>query len=214
MDDMSIVNKCNNEFTMLSPRRRLQLVQSVEHCIKNNIEGDFVEIGVWRGGAIMIMLYKLLQMGVKDRHVHLYDTFTGMTEASVHDVCSADGSSAMNPSTFDSVKCESSFDLTFKNVESVGYPMEFIHFHKGDIRQVGLDDVPPKIALLRLDNDWFELYKFELPVFEPKVSTNGIVIIDDYNWWNGCKKAVDEYLVTIGGRRLHSVEETVFWVAL
>lgn len=212
MDDRSIIEKCNNEYTMLSVHRRIQLIQCVEHVITNNIEGDFVEIGVWRGGAIMIMLYKLLQMGVKDRHVHLFDTFSGMTEASPEDVCK-NGADAMNSDVFEEVKCVSPFDLTYKNVESVGYPMDLIHFHVGDIRKVKSDDVPPKIALLRLDNDWFELYKFELPIFEPKVPRFGVVIIDDYDWWNGCKKAVDEYLKTIGGRKLHQVEETVFWLS-
>jgi hypothetical protein len=209
MNDEQIVSVCDTNYTMLSPERRMQLVRSVEHVIQNDIPGDFVEIGVWRGGAIMIMLYKLLQLGVQDRHIHLYDTFSGTTEASVEDTC-IDGRCATDPAVFETVKCEAEYDLVYKNIQSVGYPMDRIHFHIGDIRNVAVSDIPDIISLLRLDNDWYELYAFELPLFEPRVSYGGIVIIDDYGWWNGCKKAVDEYIGTMV--ELYHVQETAWWI--
>lgn len=210
MNDTQIVSVCDTSVTMLSPERRMQLVQAVEHVITHNIPGDFVEIGVWRGGAVMIMLYKLLQLGVTDRHVHLYDTFSGMTEASAEDVC-VDGRCATDPHVFDTVKCDAEYALVVENIQQVGYPMENIHFHVGDIRTV--NTIPENISLLRLDNDWYELYAFELPLFEPRVSDSGIVIIDDYGWWNGCKKAVDEYIVTIPSPiDLHHVQDTTWWI--
>ena len=209
MNDDEIINLCNNDYTMLSSARRKQLLNSVEYVIKNDIEGDIIEIGVWRGGAVMIILYKLLQLGITNRHVHLYDTFNGMTEASNEDIC-IDGRKATDKDVFDSVRCENSYEIVYQNVKNTGYPMEFVHFHKGDIRHVKLDDIPTKISLLRLDNDWYELYKFELPIFEPMVTYNGIVIIDDYNWWNGCKKAVDDYIY---GKNYETflAEETLWW---
>ncbi len=210
LDDDEILSVCNNDYTMLSVARRKQLLEAVEHVVKNNIKGDLIEIGVWRGGAIMIMLYKLLQMGVADRHVHLYDTFNGMTEASNEDVC-VNGNDASEPEIFETVKCENDFDSVYKNVKSTGYPMEYVHFHIGDIRNVS--EIPENISLLRLDNDWYELYKFELPLFEPNVTHNGVVIIDDYNWWNGCKKAVNEYLET-KNYCLNFVEETLWWYSV
>ena len=84
MLDSEILERCRT-FTMTSRERQLQTLSSIEHTIKNDIKGDIVEIGVWRGGTVMIMLYKLMQLGVTDRDVHLYDTFTGMTEASEFD---------------------------------------------------------------------------------------------------------------------------------
>lgn len=209
MNDDEIINLCNNDYTMLSCARRKQLLDSVNHIIKNNIDGDIIEIGVWRGGAIMLILYKLLQLGITDRHVHLYDTFNGMTEASIEDVC-IDGRNATDKDVFDSVRCENSFEVVYQNVKNTGYPMKFVHFHIGDIRNVKIEDIPDKISLLRLDNDWYELYKFELPIFEPRVTNNGIVIIDDYNWWNGCKKAVDDYISEKNYKTFLS-EETLWW---
>ena len=90
--------------------------------------------------------------------------------------------------------CRSSYDEVMQNIASVGYPMEFVHFHVGDIRKVDPSSVPGRISILRLDNDWYELYKFELPLFEPKVAVGGVVTIDDYFYWGGCKQAVDEYI--------------------
>lgn len=55
-------------------------------------------------------------------------------------------------------------------------------------------DVPDKVAFLRLGTDWYESTRLELELFAPKVSPNGIITQDDYNWWSGATKAVDEYL--------------------
>jgi hypothetical protein len=79
------------------------------------------------------------------------------------------------------------------NMSLIGYPTELLRFHVGDIRKVG-GDIPKQIAFLRLDTDWYESTAFELEAFAPKVSPTGIVTQDDYNWWNGATKAVDEYL--------------------
>jgi len=209
MRDLEILEKCR-EFTMTSRERQFQTLSSIEHTIKNDIKGDIVEIGVWRGGTVMIMLYKLMQLGVTDRDVHLYDTFTGMTEASEFD---REHTGTHAKQIWHLVKCEAGFDDVFANIKSVGYPMDKIHFHVGDIRQVKMEDVPETIGLLRLDNDWFELYKFEMPIFVPRVSPNGIVTIDDYGHWNGCRKAVDEYIASAcPGKELHVIDKTgVFW---
>ena len=55
------------------------------------------------------------------------------------------------------------------------------------------DNLPEKIAILRLDTDWYESTKAELEVLFPRLSKNGILIIDDYGHWKGARKAVDEY---------------------
>jgi hypothetical protein len=46
---------------------------------------------------------------------------------------------------------------------------------------------------LRLDTDWYESTKHELTHLFPKLIQNGILIIDDYGHWEGCRKATDEY---------------------
>ena len=55
------------------------------------------------------------------------------------------------------------------------------------------ENLPKKISILRLDTDWYESTKFGLEVLYPKLSNGGILIIDDYGFWRGAQKAVDEY---------------------
>jgi len=188
--DTEILDKCRN-YTMTSYERQIQTLMSVETITKNNINGDIIEIGVWRGGIIMIILYKLLQLGITDRKVHLYDTFSGMTESSDKDI---DRFGNIPDYKAPGINCFASYDDVYNNIGQVGYPMENIIFHIGDIREIDVITIPKNIALLRLDNDWYELYKFELPLFEPNVSDGGIITIDDYSFWNGCKLAVDQYI--------------------
>ena len=184
LSDEQILARCA-PFTMTSRARQLQTLESVAQAVARGVPGDLVEIGVWRGGSVMIMLHKLLQLGVRDRDVHLYDTFSGMTEAADVDRDRLGEAG---------VRCEASLSEVRANVASVGYPAERVNWHVGDIRAVRAEDVPPVIAVLRLDNDWHELYRHELPIFEPRVAPGGTVTIDDYGWWSGCKLAVDDYL--------------------
>jgi O-methyltransferase len=57
-----------------------------------------------------------------------------------------------------------------------------------------LSKVKSKIALLRLDTDWYESTKHEMEHLFPRISPGGILIIDDYGWWDGARQAVDEYI--------------------
>ena len=178
-------------FTMTSEERIRNVLKCVEAVIKNNIAGDFIEIGVWRGGIIMAMAMKCIQMGDTSRTIHAYDTFEGMTTPS-HDDVDHNGKRAED--ILESVLCRSTFEETKKAIDLVNYP--HVQYHKGDIMKANLSEIPDNIAILRLDTDWYELTKFEIEHFVPKVSAYGFVIIDDYGHWQGCHKAVDEYLHT------------------
>lgn len=192
-NDNEIINLCNN-FTITTIKRQENILNVVENIIKKNIQGDLIEIGVYKGGIIMMILYKLMQLGITDRKVHLYDTFNGMTEPCEYDI---DRYGITADYKNEGIRCYASYDEVYNNIISTGYPIENIIFHIGDIRNINKNDIPEKISLLRLDNDWYELYKFELPIFEPLVQQNGVIIIDDYNYWSGCKNAVDEYISNI-----------------
>ena len=58
----------------------------------------------------------------------------------------------------------------------------------------GHQHAPRKIALLRLDTDWYESTKHELVHLFPRLSTGGVLIVDDYGHWAGARRAVDEYV--------------------
>ena len=169
-----------------------QVLDAVGHVVKHNIPGDLVEVGVYKGVMVMAMCAKLLQLGVTNRHVHLYDTFQGMTEPCDKDVLLANGVAAdMNDP---SVLSSASLDLVKRNVSRIGYPMDFVHFHVGDVCKVDPVTIPSPIAFLRLDTDWYESTKYELEHFTPRVSHRGVITQDDYAWWGGATTAVNEYL--------------------
>jgi hypothetical protein len=186
MNDSEIVDFVR-PYTSVSVERIQNVLALVQKCIEENIPGDFAEIGVFRGGLIMAMALKCKQMGVL-RTIHAYDTFQGMTPESSADV-DRDGIPA-SKYPVNNVKCFSSFEETSANIRKADYPS--IMYHIGDILQTNKSSIPT-FALLRLDTDWYESTKFELEVFEPNVSTNGFIIVDDYGHWQGCKKAVDEF---------------------
>ena len=190
--DMQIINQVR-PFTVTDTSALKSLIHSVKHIIENNIPGDFVECGVWRGGSIITIIKVLQQMGIKDRTIHLFDTFEGLNSPTEVDV-RVSGEIA---SESDYVKLGEDplvkFDSVVKRIQSEGYPQDKIIFHKGEVEQTLQKNSLDCIALLRLDTDWYESTKIEMEVLYPKVVNGGIVIIDDYGIWKGAKQAVDEY---------------------
>ena len=81
-----------------------------------------------------------------------------------------------------------------KNMSLTKYPTEKIHFVKGKVEDTIPDKAPEKIAILRLDTDWYESTKHELEYLFPRLIEGGILIIDDYGHFEGSRIAVDEYL--------------------
>ena len=81
---LDIYNFCK-PYTMTSIERMYALYKGVEYVVKNNIQGDFVECGVWKGGSSMLIAKTLLKFGVTDRTIWLYDTYEGMSEPTEND---------------------------------------------------------------------------------------------------------------------------------
>lgn len=191
-------------FTMTSNERIYALYRAVQYVIKSGISGDFVECGVWKGGSAMTIALSLLDMGVKNRKIYLYDTFEGMTSPSEKDYKISDGTSTNAQSTKDmwdqnrkndhNAWCFSPLGEVRQNMMSTGYPLENVILVKGKVEETIPGVTPKNIALLRLDTDWYESTKHELLHFFPILAKNGVLIIDDYGYWAGSKKATDEYL--------------------
>ena len=75
----------------------------------------------------------------------------------------------------------------------IGYNTEKLHFIKGKVENTLPEYAPKQISLLRLDTDWYESTKHELTHLFPRLVSGGVLILDDYGYWAGAKKAVDEY---------------------
>ena len=190
-------------YTMTSPERVYSVCQSARYLVENEIDGDIVECGVWRGGSMMAIARTLLQAADRDRTLHLYDTFSGMPPATdvdrdFLDQAAADQLDSQDKQDPKSVWCYSGLDEVKANLSKTSYPATNLRFVQGKVEDTLLDDLPEKISMLRLDTDWYESTKVCLEQLYPRLVPGGILIIDDYGHWQGCQKAVDEYFQKIG----------------
>lgn len=210
---MSVYEACS-PYTMTSPERMYMLYQSVKYIVSNSVAGDFVECGVWKGGSSMVIAKTLLLNSVSNRVLYLYDTFEGMSEPSEIDKDQR-GTSAKellessSKIDSDSIWCYSTIDEVKRNLISTGYPSDKIRYVKGKVEETIPGVKPEKIALLRLDTDWYESTRHELIHLYPHLSKDGVLIIDDYGYWEGARKAVDEYFSSNNIKELlHRIDET------
>ena len=165
---------------------------------QNKIPGAFVECGVWRGGSALAFAKSAVERGASSRSIYLFDTFSGYDKTDLQlDFQISDGESAQNLFIQNSeYLCEASLSDVQEGLESSGYPKSNIHYIAGDVLETLPRFNSPEIAILRLDTDYYESTRIELEYLFPYVAKGGVVIIDDYDYWNGSKQAVDEYLAS------------------
>ena len=188
-------------------RERLIFNQSaVKSVNERGIEGDIVEIGVYKGGSMLSMI--LADNDSMNRKFYLYDTFAGMTEPCEFD-CDYNNYHALKlMDQSEAVKCISSLDEVKGNIEKhiTSSQQKNVNYIVGDICKNEI--YPKKIAVLRLDTDFYESTAHELIHFFPLVTPGGYIIIDDYGHWKGCRKAVDEFLLKHPEIKLHKIDYT------
>jgi O-methyltransferase len=186
-------------FTMTSDERVAVLESAVRHVVKH-YPGVFVECGVARGGSMMAIAYTLLDLGVTDRDLYLYDTFEGMPEPDDSDR-GRFGEPAhrswrkRRDAAGQSTWINHDIEEVRHNIAATGYPENRLHFIKGKVEDTLPASAPQgPIALLRLDTDWYASTRAELDHLYPRLARGGVLIVDDYFRWQGARKAADEYL--------------------
>jgi O-methyltransferase len=173
------------------------LFQVVRYIAQNHIPGDMVECGVWRGGSMMLIAYALQHFGDTGRQLYLYDTYSGMTQPDDIDI-DFDGK-AMKPiwaraaSKNRKIGFGGSLEQVKANLQRSGYPEQRMHFIKGDVLQTIPAQLPSRIAMLRLDTDWYKSTLHELQHLYDLIVPHGVLIIDDYGWCRGARQATDEF---------------------
>ena len=201
-------------YTMTSVPRLVNTLKSCRYAVENNIPGDFVECGVWRGGNGILAKKVFERMGSKKK-VWMYDTFAGMTEPTKLDVEARSRASAKptynaNQMATHNEWCYASLEDVKENCRKSGVDLDSIHFIEGDVGETLArnENLPTRICVLRLDTDWYESTKTELGILYPLVSKKGVLIIDDYGFWEGSRKAVDEYFDQMPLKPLFYVVDT------
>lgn len=201
-------------YTMLPVPRLISLYTQVKYCEQHNIRGDYMECGVWKGGAVGLMALTNQLYGTKRRNLYLFDSF--------NDICppdpELDGQRAIRDALkyshttgeqifgrkkfkslkgfYDSFGGKGTLHQTKKLLFSqIGYDKHKVQFYKG-----WFEDTIPKaskyvkqLAILRIDADWYKSVYISLKYFYPKVVKGGFIIIDDYGYYEGCTKAVKKY---------------------
>jgi hypothetical protein len=199
---------------MTSQERLFSLISAVEYIERAGVRGDFVECGVWKGGSVMAMALTLLRLQKQDRRIFLFDTFQGMVEPDQVDVdrsgesAAAEFSIRKEGNSAGSDWCKAEIDEVRANVRSIGYPMDLFEFVQGKVEDTLPENAPETIALLRVDTDWYSSTLHELETLYPRLVRGGVLIIDDYGYWQGAQKATDEYFSQHQNVYMHRIDNT------
>jgi len=181
--------------TMCSEKR----IQSLRNILPkiNNLGGDIVECGTWRGGLAALMLQHVLDHNVS-KLIFIYDTFEGMPEPGDKDHPDALRRYSELKDGEYSDWCRAGIDIVRDTLRQVTKTYsDHCYLIEGKVEDTLEVFGPEAIALCRLDTDWYSSTKIEMEVLFPRVVKGGYIIVDDYSDWPGCKLAVDEYLANV-----------------
>jgi surfactin synthase thioesterase subunit len=184
--------------TMIGLRRLDNIQHCVEQILRDRVPGDFIETGVWRGGACIFLRALLRAYEVPGRRVWCADSFQGMPEVPEG---GHPGDIVLATHKFNDVMGVS-LDAVKKNFETYGLLDDQVRFLPGWF----CDTLPTapirELALMRLDGDLYESTTDALVNLYPKLSPGGFVIIDDY-LIDVCKQAVHDF------RRQHGIDDEI-----
>ena len=178
------------------PLARFDNLQScIANVVAENIPGDLIETGVWRGGATIFMRAMLKALEVTDRTVWVADSFEGLPEPDAEKF----PAEAKFHHSFVNVKVHNNLAVSLgevqHNFKAYGVLDDSVRFLKGWFKDT-LPSAPiDKLAVLRLDGDYYESTIDALTNLYHKVSIGGYVIIDDFgeDSWTYCSKAVEDF---------------------
>jgi O-methyltransferase len=197
-----------NGATMIGLKRLDNIQQCVRRVIADQVPGDFIEAGVWRGGATILMRALLALHDDRERKVWVADSFSGLPEPDPERF-PADAEDRHHTYEFLAVPVE---DVK-RNFERYGFLDDQVRFVEGWFR-----DTLPKLtdqrwAIARIDGDMYESTRVALDSLYPRLSPGGFVIVDDYGAVPGSKQAVEDFREENGvSEELQTIDWTgVFW---
>lgn len=166
---------------------RLEILQAcAEDVINNNVPGDFIETGVWRGGACIFMRAILKAYNILDRNVWVADSFEGLPKNTLEQ--------DINYGAWDVYSdLAISLETVKNNFVRYGLLDNQVKFLKGWFKDT-LPEAPiNKLAILRLDGDMYESTMDALNALYDKLSIGGYVLVDDYQAVTACKEAIHDF---------------------
>ncbi|REF35939.1 TylF/MycF family methyltransferase [Thermasporomyces composti] len=179
--------------TMVGTKRLDNLRFCIEQVLREDVPGDLIETGVWRGGAAIFMRGVLAAYGVTDRVVWLADSFSGLPAPDVSKY-PADAGDPLH--TFSELAV--SLEEVRENFRRYGLLDEQVRFLPGWFHDTLPTAPVERLAVLRLDGDMYGSTIEALEALYPKLSPGGYCIVDDYGAVEGCRRAVEDYRAAHG----------------
>lgn len=194
--------------TMVGMQRLDNVQKCIEQVIDDQVPGDLIETGVWRGGTVIFMRALLAIHGVTDRLVWAADSFEGFPRPDTDKFPQDRDGNRLHDWNDISVDLQT----VKNNFQRYGLLDDQVRFLVGWFKDT-LPSAPiDSLSVLRLDADLYEPTMQALTYLEPRVSPGGFIIVDDFAW-PSCATAVNDYR---DERHIHSpivrVDETgVYW---
>ncbi|MDX2243334.1 MAG: TylF/MycF/NovP-related O-methyltransferase [Leptolyngbyaceae cyanobacterium bins.302] len=179
-------------FTLLSQERLFSLYSLTKQICFDDIPGEFVECGTYRGGAAALMAVVIQRYSLRPRKLYACDTFTGMpdpTEADRHDGVPAN-LTGFGAGTLQAPVQEYLYQICqILGVSDIVIPIPGLFADTLPVLQLQIR----AIALLHADGDWYESTMDIFTHLYDRVTAAGLIQIDDYGHWEGCRQAVHEF---------------------
>ncbi len=178
-------------YTMLSTERLYSLYSKAKDICQNDIPGNFAECGVARGGSSALLAWVIKNYSKRERNIYSFDTFEGMPEPTNEDVS---GGVMANDTGWGTGTCAAPMESLREVCDKMGV-FDLVKPVKG-LFQDTLPQYKSKVgelAFLHLDGDWYDSTKAILDNLYDNVGSAGILQVDDYGHWEGCRKAVNEF---------------------
>ena len=202
-DEKFCLKVYNSSLTLTSLESLKTLMVCCGYVKKANIDGDFIEVGVWRGGSSIVAKYII----GNSKAFFLYDTFDGMTEPSEFDFQIGESSANKTIHKWNLLKTDfgnkwvaaslKEVENNFKRFNLLDSTVKLI---KGDVRLTleSSENLPKVISILRIDTDFYDSTLISLRKLWPLLSSGGVLVLDDYSHWDGARRAVDEFFIESG----------------
>jgi len=194
--DIARVLRTAEPFTLMGVRNLTTLYREGQRILRLGVEGDFIEIGVHRGGSAAVLASQILEW--TNRHLHLFDRWGDLPEPTVRD-----------GNRYDEYRKDRIGDKladlrdnpplgAAKHLieETIGFPAERLHYYPGWYSETLPEYSGQSIAFASLDCDYYESMKLALEFVDRHAARSATIVADDYGTWPGAKAAVDEWLAT------------------
>jgi len=177
-------------YTLLGVGRLRSLWRLANLVVHEGMPGTFVECGSYNGGSGALLAYVASRYG---RATWLFDSFEGLPPPSAHDI-------TFSGDRGDTGDFKGSKDKVRQVLREVGVSPSAVQIVPGWFQDTLPSSATGPVALLHIDADWYQSTRTVLEALYDRVVAGGVVVLDDYAFWQGHKRAVDEFLVERGER--------------